>query len=314
MALWSSSRRRRRGCLRGSFFLPSFCPSLSPLSSARTGLTHLLHLCFLPSSTPIVNDEFLEHIRQGRITYKRGDTKSIVSRGVKFVERPRGSKSGDAGDEGIERADVLIVATGYKRPEIKFLPDDLFPREGDRDYHPPSLFLQNFSTSDWSVLLTNASYQGSSIFRLSLLGLFCSLTSPRLQTPLGVSGTGEQPAFVLSSLFFGPLFRSSPSPLPAQVQKEAVLTLLSSTFHSYFCSAVSRRHIGILTRVLLVFLLDKSTRPSPISMKTWVDAVTWIKKQSWGDDTSGLAFFTVRTSLSFPSPSFLPLPSSSAIG
>lgn len=56
----------------------------------------------------------------------------------------------------------LIIATGYKRPSIDFLPDDLFPSERDRDYHPPSLYLQNFAVEDWSVLMTNASYQGAS--------------------------------------------------------------------------------------------------------------------------------------------------------
>ncbi|TNY23363.1 hypothetical protein DMC30DRAFT_389757 [Rhodotorula diobovata] len=113
----------------------------------------------LYQGTPIVNDEFLEHIRQGKIEYKRGDTKSVVPSGIRFVERERGTKSGDDGDETLISADVLIIATGYKRPSIDFLPDDLFPSERDRDYHPPSLYLQNFAVEDWSVLMTNASYQ-----------------------------------------------------------------------------------------------------------------------------------------------------------
>ncbi|GAA5831136.1 hypothetical protein JCM11251_005157 [Rhodosporidiobolus azoricus] len=166
--------------------------------------------------TPIVNDEFLEHIRIGKITYKRGDTKSIVPRGVKFVERARGTKSGDEGQEGIERAEVIIIATGYERPSVDFLPQDLFPTEKDRDYHRPSLYLQNFSVEDWSILMTNASYQGS----------------------------------------------------------------------------VGNWHIGILARILMVFLLDEATRPKPVAMKTWVDAINWVKKQAWGVDASGLTFFT----------------------
>ncbi|GAA6012592.1 hypothetical protein JCM10207_009050 [Rhodosporidiobolus poonsookiae] len=171
------------------------------------------------AGTPIVNDEFLDHIRQGLVTYKRGDTKAIVPHGIKFVERSRGSKSGDPGEEGIERADVIIVATGYKRPSVGFLPDDLFPTEKDRDYHRPSLYLQNFSVEDWSVLMTNASYQ---------------------------DGLGT----------------------------------------------VGNWHIGILARILCVFLLDESTRPKPVAMKTWVDAVNWVKKQAWGEEAAGLTFFT----------------------
>ncbi|GAA6035060.1 hypothetical protein JCM8097_002166 [Rhodosporidiobolus ruineniae] len=171
------------------------------------------------AGTPVVNDEFLEHIREGRITYKRGDTQAVVPQGIKFVERERGSKSGDPGQEGIERADVLIIATGYKRPSVDFLPDDLFPTEKDRDYHRPSLYLQNFSVEDWSVLMTNAAYQ---------------------------DGLGTVGSF----------------------------------------------HIGMVGRILMVFLLDESTRPKPAAMKTWVDVINWVKKQAWGEDAAGLTFFT----------------------
>ncbi|GAA5990643.1 hypothetical protein JCM10908_003167 [Rhodotorula pacifica] len=169
--------------------------------------------------TPIVNDEFLQHIRQGKISYKRGDTKKITRQGVQFIERKRGSKSGDDGDETMLSADVIIIATGYKRPSIDFLPKDLFPKDKDRDYSPPSLYLQNFATEDWSILMTNASYQ------------------------------------------------------------DAIGT-------------VGNWHIGIYARILMVFLLDKSTRPIPFGMKTWCDAINWVKKGAWGEGTAGLAFFS----------------------
>lgn len=64
------------------------------------------------------------------------------------------------------RARRLIIATGYKRPSIDFLPKDLFPTDEDRSYAPPSLYLQNFATEDWSILLTNASYQGASLVQV----------------------------------------------------------------------------------------------------------------------------------------------------
>lgn len=56
--------------------------------------------------TPIVNNEFLEHVRSGLIDYKRGDVTELTSQGVKFVERSRHSKPGQTGDEFIEQADV----------------------------------------------------------------------------------------------------------------------------------------------------------------------------------------------------------------
>ncbi|GAA5948458.1 hypothetical protein JCM3775_007606 [Rhodotorula graminis] len=169
--------------------------------------------------TPIVNDEVLAHIREGKIQYRRGDTKKIVPSGIRFVERERDTKSGDDGEETLISADVLIIATGYKRPSLDFLPQDLFPTETDRDYHPPSLYLQNFAVEDWSVLLTNASYQ---------------------------DGLGT----------------------------------------------VGNWHIGLLARIQLVFLLDETTRPLPAAMKTWVDVINWVKMQAWGEDSSGLTFFT----------------------
>ena len=76
--------------------------------------------------------------------------------------RPRGSKPGDekqrsSSEEYPTRefpADVVVLATGFEAPSVDFLPHDLFP-EG---YERPDLYLQNFSTEDWSVLMTNSSY------------------------------------------------------------------------------------------------------------------------------------------------------------
>ncbi|KAL8279238.1 hypothetical protein RQP46_008275 [Phenoliferia psychrophenolica] len=111
--------------------------------------------------TPIVNDEFLKHIRQGLVSYKRGDTLDITPQGVKLNQRERGTNPGDKGTEIVETADVLgsiVMATGFKRPSVDMLPSDLFPDEGDRKYSRPNLYLQNFAVEDWSILLTNASY------------------------------------------------------------------------------------------------------------------------------------------------------------
>lgn len=56
--------------------------------------------------TPIVNDNFLRHVRQGLITYKRGDTDSFTTQGVKLNERERDSAKGDEGILRVETADV----------------------------------------------------------------------------------------------------------------------------------------------------------------------------------------------------------------
>jgi len=162
--------------------------------------------------TPIVNNDFLKFVRQGKAEYIRGDTKSLTRNGVKVNQRERGSKPGDEGKEVVLDADVVVLATGFKRPSIDFLPKDMFP---DR-YQRPSLYLQNFSTEDWSILMTNSAYQNA----------------------IGVVG--------------------------------------------HF-------HIGIYTRILLAFLLDKSSRPLPEDMKLWVDGLRFLKRDAKG---GALGFFT----------------------
>lgn len=63
-------------------------------------------------STPIVNNEFLQQVRNGSIDYKRGDISEITPQGVKFTQRGQDSKSGEAGDEFVVLADVIVMATG----------------------------------------------------------------------------------------------------------------------------------------------------------------------------------------------------------
>ncbi|TFY53705.1 hypothetical protein EVJ58_g9304 [Rhodofomes roseus] len=107
--------------------------------------------------TPVVNDEFLDHVRAGRCKYIRGDTQGLTRDGVKVSVRGRSSKPGDEGKEEEFPADVIVLATGFKKPEIGFLPEDLFPET----YERPNLYLQNFATEDWSVLMTNSSYMNA---------------------------------------------------------------------------------------------------------------------------------------------------------
>ena len=75
----------------------------------------------------IVNDEFLRHVREKRVSYVHGDTLDIQKDGVRVNVRLRDSKPKDPGEEKFFNADVIIFATGYKKPSINFLPKDLFP-------------------------------------------------------------------------------------------------------------------------------------------------------------------------------------------
>ncbi|KZT01935.1 FAD/NAD(P)-binding domain-containing protein [Laetiporus sulphureus 93-53] len=162
--------------------------------------------------TPVVNDEFLSHIRAGRCRYVRGDTQCLTRDSVRVSVRGRWSRPGDEGEETEFPAGVVVLATGFKKPDIAFLPKDLFP-EG---YERPNLYLQNFATEDWSVLMTNSAY-------ISAIG------------------------------------------------------------------TVGHFHIGIYMRILLTFLMDKDSRPTPKDMKLWVDALRFVKRGARG---GALGFFT----------------------
>ena len=98
----------------------------------------------------MVNDEFLGHVRKGRCTYIRGDTERLTSHGVLANVRGRHSNPGDEGekkevsilarsllpaltktDDEQFKADIVVLATGFKKPVIDFLPKDLFPEGYD---------------------------------------------------------------------------------------------------------------------------------------------------------------------------------------
>ena len=130
--------------------------------------------------TPIVNNQFLADVKSGAVNYRRGDTLSITAQGVKFNERKRGTQPGEKGEEGVITGDVICLATGFEKPSVEIFPKDLFPTEGSRHYQVrprslsrdvsltrfqndqrPNLYLQNFSTEDWSILLTNSAYKNS---------------------------------------------------------------------------------------------------------------------------------------------------------
>lgn len=64
------------------------------------------------------------------------------------------------------------------------------------------------------------------------------------------------------------------------------------TFSSTYLAAigtVGNWHIGIYTRILLMFLVDPLTRPSPFWMERWIDMTRLLKQWS---PTKAFDFFT----------------------
>ncbi|ESK92162.1 flavin-binding monooxygenase-like protein [Moniliophthora roreri MCA 2997] len=164
------------------------------------------------TETPMVNSDVLNKIRDGSAEWLRGDIDSFTENGVLFNKRAKNVPKGGPGREILVEADMVIMATGFKRPKLDFLPDNCF----DEPYNPPSWYLQTFPPPYPSVSCINCTY-------------------------INAIGT------------------------------------------------VGNYHIGIYTRILLMFLVDPLTRPHEWLMKKWIDMTRLLKARS---PTPAFDFFT----------------------
>jgi hypothetical protein len=160
----------------------------------------------------MVNSQLFDQIRAGKARWLRGDIVSVEKDGILFNHRAKGVPKGGPGCESLVRGDIIIAATGYKRPSLSFLPDKVF--EGR--YGPPNWYLQVFPPQDPTICATNSTY---------------------------VNAIG----------------------------------------------AVGNYHIGIYTRLLLMFLVDPLTRPQEYLMKTWIEFTRIMKNFA---PTGAFDFFT----------------------
>ncbi|KAH8819055.1 hypothetical protein F5884DRAFT_759318 [Xylogone sp. PMI_703] len=164
------------------------------------------------TGTPMVNSDVMDKIRAGGAEWLRGDIEHFTPDGILFNHRSKGVPKGGIGREKLIKGDMVILATGYKRPSLSFLPHDVFIEP----YSPPNWYLQCFPPN-----------------HPSLLGLNCTYTN--------AIGT------------------------------------------------VGNWHIGIYTRILLMFLVDPLSRPHPYWMQRWIDMTRFIKRFS---PTGAFDFFT----------------------
>ncbi|KAL0066540.1 hypothetical protein AAF712_006342 [Marasmius tenuissimus] len=164
------------------------------------------------TETPMVNSEVLDKIRDGSAEWLRGDIENFTETGIQFNQRDKNVPKGGPGKSIHVEADMVIMATGYKRPKLDFLPSPCF----DEPYNPPNWYLQTFPPPYPSVSCINSTY---------------------------VNGVGT----------------------------------------------VGNYHIGIYTRILLMFLVDPLTRPQEWLMKRWIDMTRLLKSRS---PTPAFDFFT----------------------
>lgn len=78
------------------------------------------------TDTPMVNSDVLDLVRSGKASWLRGDIHSFTDTGLNFTERAQGVPKGGPGRNMVVDADIVILATGYQRPSLNFLPDDCF--------------------------------------------------------------------------------------------------------------------------------------------------------------------------------------------
>jgi hypothetical protein len=180
-----------------------FYRDLHDLAPAKAGLY---------TETPMVNDDILEQVRSGRIEWLRGDIKEFKEGGILFNHRQRGIPKGGPGREELIKGDFCVMATGFHRPSLAFLPQQCFKPP----YSPPNWFLQTFPPGHSDICANNCTY---------------------------VNAIGT----------------------------------------------VGNIHIGLYTRMLLMFIVDPSARPSPAWMRAWVDLTRSLKEKSPG---GALEFFT----------------------
>lgn len=164
------------------------------------------------TETPMVNSEIFHQIREGKAEWLRGDIDNVQEDGILFNKRAKGVPKGGPGHHTLVEGDVIIMATGYKRPSLSFLPEEVF----EEPYGPPRWYLQVFPPSHPSICANNCTY---------------------------VNAIGT----------------------------------------------VGNYHIGIYTRLLLMFLVDPLTTPKEYWMKKWIDMTSTLKSLA---PTRAFDFFT----------------------
>ncbi|CAG8960798.1 hypothetical protein HYFRA_00002335, partial [Hymenoscyphus fraxineus] len=164
------------------------------------------------TGTPMVNSDVMDKVRSGKAEWLRGDIESFTPDGIKFNARAKGVPVDGPGKVRIIKGDIVVMATGYDRPSLNFLPESNF----EEPYAPPNWYLQTFPPQHPSVCCNNCTY-------------------------INAIGT------------------------------------------------VGNWHIGIYTRILLMFLSDPLTRPRTFWMKRWIDMTRVLKKFA---PTNAFDFFT----------------------
>lgn len=153
---------------------------LSPPSDSGKGLY---------TETPMVNNDILEQVRAGKAQWLRGDIVRFEPSGIVSKHRTQGVPKNGPGREELLPADIVILATGYTRPSLAFLPAECF----EEDYSPPNWYLQvRLDVHESLKYETSADIPTYHFARCSRLPtpIYAPITAPT-STPLERLGTGK---------------------------------------------------------------------------------------------------------------------------
>lgn len=95
----------------------------------------------------MVNSDIFQQIRAKKADWFRGDILGFTKNGIRFNHRARGVPKNGPGREEEIRGDMVIMATGYQRPSLSFLPPEVF----QEPYEPPKWYLQVFPPTHVSI-------------------------------------------------------------------------------------------------------------------------------------------------------------------
>lgn len=106
------------------------------------------------TGTPMVNSDIFQQIRNKKAEWLRGDILGFTENGIRFNHRVKGVPKNGPGREEEIKGDMVIMATGYQRPSLSFLPPEVFKAP----YEPPKWYLQVFPPNHVSICANNCTY------------------------------------------------------------------------------------------------------------------------------------------------------------
>lgn len=106
----------------------------------------------LYTETPLCNSDVLNMVRSGKVNWLCGDNVHFEERGITYTTNSDDTPS--LKRESFVEADTVIMATGYDRPSLDFLPANAC----SKPYEAPNWYLQTFPVGYPTLCAINATW------------------------------------------------------------------------------------------------------------------------------------------------------------